>query len=238
MPFSLYFDPTGDILESARACESDVFLQTYGNTREQLADEYGPYESSAVFIAIADSEDRVVGTVRLIMPGEAGLKIFHDIQAEPWSVNAADVQRRAGIDPSRAWEIATLSVRRELKGRSMLTAAALYHGLIQTIRANDIGTVAMIVDKRFRALLHSVSLVQHALPGTGPQAYLGSPSSTPVYAKCPDVIDLQRRINPDAYRLVSQGIGLDGISVPDLSEFKIRRPVRELALVTAHSSVA
>ena len=36
-PLRFQFDPVGADLVAARACESDVFLQTYGNTFEQFA---------------------------------------------------------------------------------------------------------------------------------------------------------------------------------------------------------
>jgi hypothetical protein len=227
----MFFHPDGDVLASAKACEADVFLQTYGNTAEQLTDEYGPYESAAVFIAVADESGDVIATVRLLAPSPAGLKIFHDIEREPWSVDAAEVQRRAHIDPSRAWEIATLSVRRGLKGHAMLAAAAMYHGIIETVYANDVGTVLMVMDRRARTLLNSVSLIQHALPGTGPQPYLGSAASTPLYAHCPEIMDNQRRLNPEAHRLITLGVGMDGIAIPARAEFRLDRKPRELALV-------
>src|SRR4029453_7143857 len=39
-PLRLLFDVQGELLESARECEAEVFLRWYGNTREQLAEEY------------------------------------------------------------------------------------------------------------------------------------------------------------------------------------------------------
>jgi hypothetical protein len=60
----------------------------------------------------------------------------------------------------------------------------------------------------------------HTLPGARPARYLGSAASTPVYRHCDEAFDQQRIINPDAHRLFTQGIGLDGIRVPPLSEFR------------------
>jgi hypothetical protein len=44
------------------------------------------------------------------------------------------------------------------------------------------------------------------------------------------MVDGQRRMNPDAYRLMSLGIGLDGISIPEQSAFELRT---RLDVVTA-----
>ncbi len=51
---NLHFDAQGDLLESARQCEEDVFLQAFGNTRAQLDEEYGPYDDQSVFVAVSD----------------------------------------------------------------------------------------------------------------------------------------------------------------------------------------
>ncbi|MFI5427035.1 hypothetical protein [Aeromicrobium sp. UC242_57] len=53
-----------------------------------------------------------------------------------------------------------------------------------------------------------------ALPGTKTGEYLGSPSSTPLWANLHRMFERQRMDNPDAYRLIFQGIGLDGIALP------------------------
>jgi S-adenosylmethionine decarboxylase len=40
----LVFDPSGDVLQAARACEADIFYQAYGNSPQLLAEEYAAYE--------------------------------------------------------------------------------------------------------------------------------------------------------------------------------------------------
>ena len=71
---SLQFNPDGDLLAATRDCEAEVFLRVYGNTRQQLEEEYGPYEQASVFIALADDSGDVLGACRLIRPTEVGLK--------------------------------------------------------------------------------------------------------------------------------------------------------------------
>ncbi|MEO9237650.1 MAG: hypothetical protein ABI418_06110, partial [Jatrophihabitantaceae bacterium] len=197
---SLHFNPAPDLAEAARECEAEVFLRAYGNTREQLRDEYGPYEDASVFIALSEPGGDVVGSCRLIMPSPAGLKTLHDIARPPWSVDANRSARAARLDLSRTWDFATLGYRRGLKGAGRLAGAALFHGLIQSVRANEVAAAVMIIDERVRKLLAVAGMFGRTLPGTAPAGYLGSASSTPVYEHCAQAFDRQRIANPDAYR--------------------------------------
>ena len=217
---SLRFDPDADLLAAARDCEAEVFLRTYGNTRQQLEDEYGPYEPASVFIALADDSGDVLGACRLIRPTGLGLKSLHDAARPPWSLDVARAARVARLDLTQTWDVATLGCRRGLKGPGRLASAALFHALVQVVRANEIRSAVMIIDERVRGLLASAGMTGHTLPGARPARYLGSAASTPVYRHCDEAFDQQRITNPDAHRLFTQGIGLDGIHVPPLAEFR------------------
>ena len=232
---SLRFNPDAELLAATRDCEAEVFLRAYGNTRQQLQDEYGPYEHASVFIALVDTGGDVVGACRLIRPTEAGLKSLHDAGRPPWSVDVERAARAARLDPAQTWDVATLGCRRGLKGAGKLASAALFHALVQAVRANEIRSAVMIIDERVRTLLASAGMTGHALPGAGPARYLGSAASTPVYRHCDQAFDQQRITNPDAYRLFTQGIGRDGISVPGLDEFRFHERVP--AAVTAGDGV-
>jgi hypothetical protein len=37
------------------------------------------------------------------------------------------------------------------------------------------------------------------------------------------MLDAQRRVNPEAYRLVTQGVGLEGVRIPPAAEFTLGR---------------
>jgi hypothetical protein len=207
------FDPVGDELAAALECEADVFLETYGNTIDQLADEYGRYADSTGFMTLLDEHGSALATTRFIASGPAGLKTLNDVGRRPWNVDGVRSARAAGLDPASTWDIATISVRRNT-GRGSLPAAALYHGIAAATRANDVDAIVMIMDARARRLLSASGLQTQTLPGTAEGEYLGSPKSTPLWGHLGDMFALQRRTNPDAYRLIYQGIGLDGISLP------------------------
>jgi hypothetical protein len=219
---NLHFDVRGDLLNAARECEEDVFLQAFGNTRDQLAEEYGPYNDQSVFVAVSGQDGLVYGACRLITPGPAGLKTLNDVSRNPWGVDGIRSATAAGVDPTNAWDVATLGVRKDFRGSRMSVAIALYHAIVQGTRANEVGSITAILDDQIRRILTMSDFIMPTLPGTRTGEYLGSPSSTPVYGHCAGMVDGQRRMNPDAYRLMSLGIGLDGISVPDASAFKLR----------------
>jgi len=229
----LVFDPTGDLLESSRQCEADIFLQWYGNTRQQLADEYGPYEQNSVFVALADDHDDVVGTVRFLVPEGGGLKTLDDMALAPWGVDARRSAAAAGVDLTNTWDCATMGVHPGVTGSQVRLGLAIYHGLLLALRENQIRTVTAVLDERVRRLLSSVGLVMHTFPGTRTAPYLGSEGSTPVYAHVAAAVDDQRRRLPDAHRLVTMGVGL-GITVPEPGAF--RRAVREPARAALASS--
>lgn len=220
--YRLVLDPTGDLLEAARACEADVFLARYGNTRQQLAQEYGPYEGQSVFLALAAPSGAVEAAVRFIVPGPAGLKSLVDVEHEPWGVDAAASADAAGLDLARTWDIATLSVR-DTRAHGVSHVAALYHGIALATRVNGVTATVAVLDIRVRRLLGSVGLHYRTLPGTRVRPYLGSPASVPVYAELADLLDNQRRVDPESYRLFVHGSGLDGVSVPALEAFQLPR---------------
>jgi hypothetical protein len=212
-PLRFVLDPVGEELAAAMRCEADVFLERYGNTAEEFASEYGPYLASTGFMTVLDERGEAVATARFIAPGPAGLKTLNDLARPPWEVDGLRSARAAGVDPSRTWDIATVAVRPGA-GREGLCAAALYHGIVTAAFANDVEFVVMIMDSHPRRLLTELGMPTQVLPGTMTGEYLGSESSTPLWANLHRMFERQRHEVPDAYRLIFQGIGLDGIALP------------------------
>jgi hypothetical protein len=231
----LVFAPCGSELEAARECEAAVFLDRYGNTREQLADEYGPYEDQTVFLALLAPDGRAEAAIRFIVPGPAGLKSLVDAQLEPWGLEARACLDAVGLEPSRTWDIATLSVRKD-RTPGVAHIAAMYHGIAACTRVNGItGTVALL-DTRVLRMLHAVSLQYRPLPGARPAPYLGSDSSVPVYAHMATMLDTQRRLAPEAWRLFVAGVGIEGVSLP--SHASLALPVVQQGVLDLRESYA
>lgn len=212
-PLRFVFDPVGEELAAAKRCEAQVFLETYGNTSEEFDLEYGRYEESTGFMTILEDDGEAAGTARFIAAGPAGLKTLNDVSRRPWQIDGLRSARAAGVNPARTWDITTIAVRPGA-GRGGLCAGALYHGIIAAAYANDIESIVMIMDSHARELLTSLGMHTKALPGTKTGEYMGSASSTPLWANLNRALEQQRQDSPDAYRLIFQGIGLDGVTMP------------------------
>lgn len=221
----LVFDPRGSDLEAAVACETDVFQDRFGETREHLDASFVGYEDASVFLALVDASGTAVASARLLVPGPAGTKTAEYMSAEPWGMDAQASMAGAGLDPATTWDVATLSVRRRSHATGALWTAALCHGLFQVARANGVSATVALMDEVARQRLAMMGIVYTTLPGASSQAFDGSPATTPVYADMQTMIDNQRRQLPDAYRLVGLGHGLDDIDLPPLAGFVLRRSV-------------
>ena len=189
----LHFDPTGDVLAGARECEAEVFLRAYGNTRDEIADEYGPYEDASVFIALTDESDEVVAETRLIGPSPAGLKTLNDVSrstvAHRRSAFRASGGRRSAARPGTSRPSGSV---RSCAARGLPAATAMYHGIVAGIRANNLRWVVMLMDERARRLLSALDCETFVLPGTWAGDYMGSPACTPLWADVQTMMDVQR----------------------------------------------
>jgi hypothetical protein len=217
---TLRFNVQGTQLDAVRDCESEVFLAAFGNTRQQLEEEYGPYEDQSVFTGVFDQSGEAVGSCRVIRPGGAGLKTLNDVGQAPWFVDGPRSARAAGVDPTRAWDLATLGVRAGYRSHSFMVGIALYYGLFRSAYVNGVPAIVSIMDDHMRRTLGAFDVECPPLPGTATGEYLGSAKSTPVYYLA-EMLDVQRRRNPDAYRLLSLGVGLDGVSLPSDDDLRL-----------------
>lgn len=215
---SLRMAATSALVEGARDCERAVFLDAFGNTAQQLAAEYGPYDAQSVWLTVSDEAGIVVGECRIIVPGPAGLKSLNDLSRDPWRVDGPRAARAVGADLDRTWDIATLGVRPDQRGSRARVSLALFHGILKAGRANGARTITAIFDEPARRVVSMLGYPLLPLPGTSTAPYLGSQASTPVYFHS-RMLDAVRGNDPDAHRLVTMGIGLDGIDVPAESEW-------------------
>jgi hypothetical protein len=233
----LHFDPQDDTLAAAQDCEASVFLAQYGNTAAQWAEEYGPYDPTSTFLAVTEPGGDALATMRLILPSEVGLKSLEDVARPPWSIDGPRAARAAGMSIAQTWDVATIAIRKGA-ARGGLLSAALYRGLLLASRANAARWLVMIMDVRARRVLHTAGLQTRVLPGASIAPYLGSDASVPLWTEVAPMVDQQRRLNPDAYRLITLGIGLDGIAVPDPSRFVLAPRVPVLQAVSDSASLS
>lgn len=236
-PYRLIFQPDPDLRAAAFAHEASIFASVYSVPYDFHVAEFAPYEAQSAFLVVVDSEDRVRGTMRIVTPGPAGLKTIVEAGQQPWSIDSERAARAVGMDLTSTWDVATLAVGKGLGRDRTIVTAALYHGLTVAARRNRVTSLLMTVDERVRGILQTYfGLYATALPGTTPQPFEGSPASTPVYGHCSAMLSMQRRQNPEAYRLLTLGVGLDGIAVPadehfDLLERALAAPAAVLSAI-------
>lgn len=223
-PFGLYLAaPSDPLADVARALEAEVFLETFGNTRELLDEEYGPFDGVSLFIVVLDHHRaRVAGMIRLIFDGTGVLKSMADIEHEPWSVDLDTALRAAGIthlDPARTVDVTTLAVDPEYRGAATngMVSLALYQGLIRISRAAAMDWLVTILDAVVLDLLQTtVGEPFRSYPGVEPMRYLDSPASVPVWC---DLTDYERRLrqsDPGLAETLFDGIGIESaVSPPD-----------------------
>lgn len=220
-PLRLVLDSQRRYYDAAVDCEAAVFGAWYDEAPDALHAGFSPWEDSAVFLVVADASGDVHAAARLIPPSAAGFVTLNDIARPPWSVDAARSFAAAGLEGHLNWDVATMGARPRATGGPNL-AAALYHGLIRTTLANGLSSFTAILEHRVRRMLNMVGIHTQTLPGTSPQPYYGSTSSTPVYARMGPMLDRQRRELPDAHRLLTLGVGLRGVAVAPLQDFVLR----------------
>jgi N-acyl-L-homoserine lactone synthetase len=209
----LHFQPDAQVPAAVRECELSVLNQWYGDTPELLAEAYGPYEErQTAFLWLSTEDDQVVGFARMLRPGPLPLKTIVDVRGPLWNVDGEACAEQAGVDLSRAWDVATLGVRSELLSPELRKVAVqvLYHTVGEAAMANGAPWVIGIVDQHVWGLLSKTGLHMRPLPGTGPAEYMGSSACLPVYVHVATLFAEQERQNPQAHRR-----GVDGSSDDD-----------------------
>jgi hypothetical protein len=217
---SLVPGASGALQDAVFALEAQVFGLRYGVSYADHVIEFADYQFSSVFVAVVDDRGDVAGMMRWIVPGPAGLKTLNEAARAPWFLDSGRAAAAAGVDPERTWDVASLAVRPGLGRERAAVTTALYHALAVAVRRNGVRSLLMTVDERVRRILEVLGIAAHALPGAQPMPFCGSPASTPVYGHSSEMWLWQRRVNPEAHRMIALGAGLD-VSVPPSAAFKL-----------------
>lgn len=202
-------DPAANL---GRAVELEVFGEFFDNNEELMKREYGPYEQDSTFIIVLDKQtSEPAGVMRLIQNGPNGLKSLNDLSKEPWLKGIDAVFEEDGLSPhdlDKTWDIATLAVRKEYRGKTAVSAA-LYHALYLSSEKRQIENWVAILDDNVLELLGALGIHFKRYVGVGSANYLDSPASTPVYGNKPEIVDYLRVNSPDAYNYLVLGKGLE-----------------------------
>src|ERR1700730_1475219 len=217
-PFGVYvFASDEPGAELARHIERVVFQEAFGNSRDLLAREYGPYDRSSLFFCVVDHRRRLPpGMRRLILPWDAagaGSKSVHDLE-RVWAEPADGVFQRSGatLDRDRVWDVATLAVGADYRTMAArgLVSLALNQALIVTLGRYGIQQVVTILDLAVLRLLQwQLGKPFSMLRGLVSMPYLGSGASLPVWS---DLVTWRPQLahdNPTISELLFEGRGIE-----------------------------
>lgn len=203
-------DPAANL---GRSVELEIFGEFFQNDEQLMKREYGPYEQNSTFIIVLDEQKgEPAGVMRLISNGQNGLKSLNDIGQPPWEKELDIIFQENDLNPEdldHIWDIATLAVRKEYRGKTAVSAA-LYRALYLASEKRKIEYWVAILDNNVLELLAVLGIHFKRYEGVGPASYLGSPESTPVYGNKNEIADRLREDLPDAYAYLALGEGLAG----------------------------
>jgi hypothetical protein len=213
--YGVYAVPSWDpAAELARSVEREVFLEFFGNTPELLAREYGPFEAASLFVVVLDHDARrPAGACRLIRPGPAGTKTLQDVE-RVWGLPRLRGRWAAEGLVDRSWDVATLAVRADYRGRRTngLVRAALFQSLTMLMAAHGVRWVTATLD------LAVLDLVQRQcrqpfvpFPGCEPRSYLDSPLSLPVLCDGDRYRERVAETDPELHAFLFDGTGLEDL---------------------------
>lgn len=221
-PFGLYIAaPDEPLADHARGLEAEVFFETFANTPEMLADEYGPYDDVSMFLVVVDQHRAAVaGMMRLILDGHGALKSLADIEGEPWSAPLPPALTAAGLadlDTAETLDVATLAVHPEYRGSATngLISLALYQGLVRSAVVGGFRWIVTILDVVVLDLIQSSSTAPfHFFPGVEPMRYLDSPASVPVWCALAEWEPRIRDLDPGMAGILFEGEGIEAAVSP------------------------
>ena len=215
--------PDDPLADEARAVEETAFDEFFDNDTELLEAEYGPYEAASTFLVCRDTEsDKVTGVMRFIRNNSYGLKSLNDLGRTPWHRPVDEVLTASGLDLDldKTIDIATFAILPEYRATNSpegaFTRQILFHGLCQYTVETGANAWVTIIDDAARDVVQTWAgapfhqyqdVLQHA--PLAPMPYLGSKSSTPMWATMEEFIPRLRRDNPHIYAQYFDGEGLD-----------------------------
>ncbi len=215
------FDSDDRRAELARHVERVVFGQSFGNTPDLLAAEYGLYEAHSIFLCVLDYRRRLpAGMVRLILPDldGNGSKTFDDI--EPiWGVPVDELLRRSDVRMPRyaTWDIATLAVDPAYRAPAAvgLVTTALYQAIsVLALRCRVDWHITILDQRVFRVLQRTMRDPFREFTGISPLPYLGSEASLPVWIQNSEWGARLLQTDLNIHGIMFDGTGLEGAVRP------------------------
>ncbi len=204
-------------LPVARLAEAEVFAY-YGDTAEELDDEYGLYDPFSTFFVVVDRiAQRLAGMLRIIRRSPIGLKSLTDIESDRpgrnWRRSVSELQASLGVclNHPATLDMATMGVvpayhRHAYSGR---IAKSIYHMACRyTVEQAATHWVTIVDESAHRSFVQRLGQPFSYYPGVEWQRYLGSNLSLPVWVDIPVWTNRLRATDPRRFAWLFRGEGL------------------------------
>ena len=167
------------VIEQAVMLEAAVFGEKFSNTREQLAEEYGPLWPQTWFLT-CHLDDALVGVARLVVPGQVRQKSLADAAKPPFEVIVDEGLAQIGVASGEVLDVVTIAIDKQYRGEGLLwpMLEQIYYLAVE----NHCSHIIAIIDVRVLEYIRSLGLDVKILPGGKPAPYLGSSQSVPIVA--------------------------------------------------------
>lgn len=170
-----------------RFIERVRFEEAFGNTADEMHQEYGPYENESTFFLSLDTEKKTpVGALRIIRNSDAGLKTVNDISAPPLNLTIDVIRDSHHISTfDECWDIGTVAAMHGYPPGA--ASIQLYRGAYLAAMRENVQHVVSVIDMNvLPKLTNYLGFPFVSLAGTGPFEYLGSKQSQAVYGYVPE----------------------------------------------------
>jgi N-acyl-L-homoserine lactone synthetase len=185
-PFvALAVKPDDLLADVARTVERRVFEESFAMDAAVMTDEYAAYEQDSIFLLVIDRRTGApAGAARLI---DGGGKTLDDAPAAI-GVDLGTIAEKHGLFGGRIWDFATLAVLPEYRGgKSTMVSSLLYRAFINAGRRAGVQHVVAMLDSRAYKGIMRIGVPFEPMAGSKPFDYLGSPSTSALYARFADI---------------------------------------------------
>ena len=180
-------DPLSNV---GRHIERVRFEKTFGNTADDMAREYGPYEHASTFFISVDREDEApAGVLRIIRNSAVGLKTINDVAGPPLHLSKEHIMAYHNIDTlDDCWDIGTVATMPEQP--SATASIQAYRAMYLAADRDNVKHFISVIDaKALSQLSGYLGIPFQALVDTPPFEYLGSDRSQAVYGHVSDLFE-------------------------------------------------
>lgn len=180
----------------ARTVEQRVFEERFGNSAEDMARIYGPFEdASSFFLAVDQLRGTPVGALRVIEASPAGLPTFNYLPESATLAPTGDIMAAEGITTlTSCWDVGTVAVLPGYRRQGYGVSVQLYRAMWRSAEMHGIEHLLAVLDEiPYRTLTRYLGIPFRQMVQTTSFSYEGSKVSVAVHGYTPDFERQMRR---------------------------------------------